>query len=254
MTRLFGPRPRRSALPSALILGILAAGCAAATPSAPLAPLDPPPAEPAPEPFPHTVVWTARAGLALEDGQGRRSGPLRPFVRLEVVEDDSIGLRLRCAVCEAEGEPIEGYLQESEVVHTPLPPEVAAWGPLAEFALAIRDAAARRDLPMLAPAMAPDFVFSFIGPQNPRTAFDVWNSEAFTSLDRVPHLLDLGLSTRDTLIWSAPPAFLDDPSYGDLRLGFRRDPYGRWEWLYLIEGIRLQGSGIRPLESLAPSP
>lgn len=159
----------------------------------------------------------------------------RPFTRLEVLGRDSLGLRVRCVVCE---EVTEGYVDEEALVYQAFPPEVAAWGSLSEFALSIREAAASRDLEALMAVMAPDFSFSFVGVQAPGSALDVWASEDYRTLDLVPELLDRGLTTTSGRIWSAPPEFTTMLHYRGLRLGFRQRPDGRWEWLYLIQGIR----------------
>ena len=85
--------------------------------------------------------------------------------------------------------------------------------------------------------MVSDFSSSLVGLQTPEVALEVWRSEDFRTIDLIPGLLDQGLSTRDSVIWSAPPAYTDDLYYRGPRLGFRRDPNGRWEWLFLMTGI-----------------
>lgn len=203
--------------------GALAGITACAPPPPPPAP-DPEP----PEPFPHAEVWTALPGLEVD---GR---PIPLFTRLRTVARDSAGVLVRCELCDP---PFEAVVDESGIVYDRLPPEVAAWGSLAEFALSVREAAAHHDLAALRPVMAPDFSFSFVGPQTPEAAFEVWGWERFATLGRVPALLDGGLTSRDGSIWSAPLAFVREPGHQGLRLGFRQRPDGRWEWLYLIEGI-----------------
>jgi hypothetical protein len=188
----------------------------------------------APAEAPYPAVWTARPEVALFNGFDRAVAIERVFTRLDVLGHDSLGLRLRCSSC---FEPVEGYLPSEDYVVDHLPPEIAAWGQLAEFALAVRTAAENHDLAALRPVMAADFSFSFVGIQSVETATAVWETEQFRTLEQVPSLLDYGLSTRDGRIWSAPPAFLDDPSYQGLRLGFRQGADGRWEWLYLLRGI-----------------
>src|SRR5690606_36561942 len=111
-----------------------------------------------------------------------------------VVGRDPTGLLVQCRHCE--GMPI-GYVADEDVVYDPLPPEVAAWGSLADFALAIREAAANRDLDALRTVMAFDFSSSLVGPQHPDAAFAVWRNEQFASLDRVPSLLAQGLAPLD---------------------------------------------------------
>lgn len=191
-------------------------------------------------PFDHPYVWTSRPGTRVEQVEGTAADEIaairleRAFLRLEVLGRDSIGLRVRCPACPG---AIEGSVAESEVVYNPLPPGVAAWAEIGDFALAIRAAAARRDFPALRPIMAPDFTFAFIGEQNPDAAFEVWRSEGFRTLDRMIELLDQGVVSRDGRIWSAPPAFVEEFGYQGVRAGFRRDEAGRWEWLYLVRGI-----------------
>ena len=217
--------PPRLAAAAALLLSLALSACGWLSPSA-----APEPTRPAEPPTPPTrPVWSARADLRVGD-----SIVARPFTRLEVLAADTLGLRVRCGVCA--GAP-EGIVAETEVLVRPLPPEVAAWGTLAEFAFSIREAAARRDLDALQPAMVDDFSYSFVGVQSPEVALEVWRSEDFATLDQIPALLDLGLSTTDGRIWSAPPAFTDGFGYRGLRVGFRQRSDGRWEWVYAIRGI-----------------
>ena len=208
------------------------AGCSALFPPAP---------EPAPVAAVDTVApidsaWAAAPDLALSDSVGPVPIPFL-FTPLVVVGRDSATVRVRCDVCRPDAAPPEGVLPLDAVVMEPLPPEVAAWGSLAEFVLAVRSAAAARDLEALRPVMAEDFSFSFVGIQSPAAAFDVWRSEDFATLDLLPALLDRGLVTGDERIWSAPPAFLAHNAYRGVRTGFRKRPDGRWEWLYLIQGV-----------------
>lgn len=184
-------------------------------------------------PFPAPVVWAVDGGVELDTGVETIVLP-RPFMALDVVGRDPTGLLVQCRHCE--GMPI-GYVADEDVVYDPLPPEVAAWGSLADFALAIREAAANRDLDALRTVMAFDFSSSLVGPQHPDAAFAVWRNEQFASLDRVPSLLAQGLAPLDDGIWAAPLEYVEDLSYRGLRLGFRRSPDGRWEWLFLIRGI-----------------
>ena len=121
-----------------------------------------------------------------------------------------------------------------EVVFEPLSPAAAAERDLASFALAVRDAAGRRDVRALRPVMAPDFTFSFVGLQGAEAALVAWAAEGFQSLERVPALLDRGLATRDSLLWTAPPEHFERLDYRGFRLGFRRLPEGRWEWVFLV--------------------
>lgn len=222
-------------------LALTASACALSPP--------PPAPEPAAEsievyaPFDHPHVWTSQPGTRIEQVEQvehaapEEADPLRlepAFLRLEVLGRDSIGLRVRCQTCPG---TLEGTVAENAVVHTPLPPGVAAWAEIGDFALAIRAAAARRDFEALRPVMAPDFTFAFLGEQNPDAAFEVWRSEGFRTLDRMLELLDQGVTSRDGRIWSAPPAFVEEFGYQGVRAGFRRDEAGRWEWLYLVRGV-----------------
>lgn len=186
------------------------------------------------EPFPHSVVWTAAPGTLVttevDSGQEIRFAS----TRLDVIGTDSIGLRVRCSVCDP---PVAGYVNAESIRVATLPPEIAAFGDLVDFALAVRSAAASRDFRLLRPIMNPEFTYDFIGIQTPQLAFEVWTSEGFTSLDELPSLLDRGLSSADGRIWVTPPEFVHEPTYQGLRAGFRRREDGRWEWLYLIRGI-----------------
>lgn len=186
------------------------------------------------EPTPFDIAWTAREGIRFLQERGEGTVVLRPFTRLEVLGVEAGGLRVRCAMCVV---PVDGLVSESDVVYRAYAPEVAAWGTLAEFVLSLRMAAEEERLDQLLPVMVPDFTQSLIGPQTPAMALEVWQSENLASLSRLPALLDQGLSTRDTVIWSAPPAFTESTTYRGLRTGFRRRPDGRWEWLYLISGL-----------------
>jgi hypothetical protein len=187
------------------------------------------------EPLPFEAAWTGREGIAFLRGPGESTLVLRPFTRLRVLGREAGGWRVRCEVCI---EPIEGILGDDDIVHTPLPPEVAAWGSLAEFALSIRAAAEAEQLELLLPVMIEDFTQSLIGPQTPAMALEVWRSENLTTLSQLPGLLDQGLSTRDTLLWTAPPAYTESFYYRGPRAGFRKRADGRWEWLFLIAGLR----------------
>jgi len=161
----------------------------------------------------------------------------RPFTRLEVEEGDSLVLRVRCASCP--GEPT-GRVGVGEVVYAPGTPAEAAGEGLARFALAVREAARGHDLQALAPVMAPDFTFSFLGTQGAERARAAWEAELFQTLDQVPALLDQGLVTRDSVLWVAPAAHFERLEYRGLRLGFRRLPEGHWEWVFLV---RSEGPG-----------
>jgi hypothetical protein len=161
-------------------------------------------------------------------------GATIPFVamRLEVLRADSAELRVRCVHCA--GVP-EGWVPRGSVVHQPRTPVEAARLDLAEFVLAIRDAAARQDVQALRPVMARDFVHT-LGPleMGLLETFAAWEREQYRSLDRLPFLLDRGVATLPgTPVWAAPPEYAADLRFGDLRAGFRRGPSG-WEWIFLV--------------------
>lgn len=232
---------------SRILAGFLAAGLTAACAAAPSpvadatragAPLDAAVADStmpgAIVPFPHAVAWSAVPNLRIAGDGGVDLWIPTLFTRLEVEGTDSLGVRVSCAVCEP---MIGGYVTERDLIAETLPPEIAAWGTFPEFLLSIRDAAARHDLEALRPVMTPEFTSSFFGIQNPDAAFATWQAEGYASLDELPALLDQGVATRDSLLWSTPPAFVADITYQGPRSGFRRRADGRWEWLYLVRGI-----------------
>ncbi|HEV2150181.1 MAG TPA: hypothetical protein VGR37_22475 [Longimicrobiaceae bacterium] len=194
----------------------------------------PAPAAPPPPPFPHAVVWTREAGTALRpDSAGAPTVALpNSFTRLEVLRSDSASLYVRCIVCTPHA---EGWVPKERVVFEARPPALAATGDLAEFLLSVRDAASRRDLAALRPVMARQFTHSLGGGDGVVEAVGRWEQEAFRRFDRLPFLLDRGVATRDGLVWAAPPAWVTDPGYRDLRAGFRREG-NRWEWIFLVPG------------------
>lgn len=211
-----------------MALAGLLAGCAPPPPPPP-----PPPAPPPPPPyvFPYDTVWSATPGVELRSDSGSIVVP-RPFTPLRVVEADSTALLVSCDDCE--GTAREGRVGHSEVVFSAVLPEEAAREGLAEFALAVREAARRHDVAALRSVMVHDFTFSFLGVQGADPAIAAWESESFESLDRVPALLDRGLATQDSVLWVAPPDHLESLDYRGLRLGFRRSAGGRWEWVFLV--------------------
>lgn len=182
--------------------------------------------------YPHTVVWTASRDVPLRGDSATTLLP-RPFTALAVLEADSSGVLVRCEACARA--PL-GRVLHDDVVHTPVPPAVAAYGTLAEFALAVRDAAARGDTAALAAVMAPDFTFSFVGPQGVEQALAGWASDDLRTLREVPALLDRGLAPAPGGVWAAPPEFSENLGYHGLRIGFRRTRQGSWEWLFLLRG------------------
>jgi hypothetical protein len=239
------PCPGRSALegwltrmlPGVLVpaLAIMSA-CATPPPPAPPppAPIPAPPSPPVPPPYPFARVYTSAAGATVRQEVGDSSTIEEAFVPLDVLGRDSVGLLVRCQTCTP---PVAGRISEDEIVHTAAAPEVAALGSLGEFALAVSTAAEAHDLEALRAVMSPEFFFSFVGVQNPDAAFEVWRSEDFAALDQVPSLLAEGLGTADGKIWAAPREYVESLNYRGLRLGFRKRPDGRWEWLFLIRGI-----------------
>lgn len=210
----------------------LAGACVSRSPE----PLSVPPPAPEPEPlpavhFPYVRVWTARADVPLRRDAGSVAIP-RPFTRLEVLLPDTVALRVRCELCP---EPVEGWIGREDVVWEAPEPSAAADGSLAEFALAVRTAAADRDVQALRPVMSRRFIHSFGGGEGVLEALLEWDRERYRSLDLLPGLMDGGLATRDGRIWVAPAEFVTDPGYMGLRAGFQRVG-GQWEWLFLVGG------------------
>lgn len=212
-------------------LGLLTA-CMAPPPPAPAPVVPEPVAAPAAIDFPHPRVWTAAAEVTIRGDSVATSVP-RPFTALEVVAADADGITVRCESCT--GEP-EGRVSHEDVVHTPLPLHEAAWGTLPEFALALRDAAARGDTAALSRVMSPEFTFSFVGLQGVPQALATWASEELATLSLVPRLLDRGLAPGSGGVWAAPPEHFETLGYDGLRLGVRRSADGSWEWIFLIAG------------------
>ncbi|HEX8907364.1 MAG TPA: hypothetical protein VF771_21105, partial [Longimicrobiaceae bacterium] len=138
---------------------------------------------------------------------------------------------VRCLVCR--GAPT-GMLSRASVVHEVRAPADAARLELADFALAVRDAARRRDYAALRRMMARDFVYSLDLAEGVLETIAVWQGRRSTDLDRLPALLDRGIaSTGGGGVWAAPPEFVTQRGYSDLRAGFRRGPNG-WEFAFLV--------------------
>lgn len=216
---------RATSLP---VLLVLLLSCAAPPPPPP----EPEP-EPAPvvEPFPDRFVWTAAPETSLRL-EGRRTTVPHLFTRLEVMEPLPDGmLRVRCPTCE---EGLEGVVSREDVVHGNAVPVLAAEEGLAEFLLAIRQAADRRDMTALRPVLSPWFTHSVEAPHGAGPAIIQWRREGYRSIDRLPTFLDRGVATRDGSLWMSPPEFLNDPRYSGPRAGFERDEEGRWVWLFLV--------------------
>jgi hypothetical protein len=181
--------------------------------------------------FPYRVVWSALPDMLIDvDGVGYALPGVS--TRLEVLSGDSTGLRVRCAVCPGE---LEGVVDPSHVIHSAESPAAAASGDLAGFALAIREAALRRDVEALRPVMSRTFTFSFGAWGGPVEAIAAWEREGYRALDHLPGVLDRGIATRDGRIWAAPPEYLHQDEYLGYRAGFRREA-GRWQWVFLVRG------------------
>lgn len=159
----------------------------------------------------------------------------RPFTRLDVTGRDSLGLlQVTCAYCDA---PVAGTVAAEDVVFEPRAPAEAATGTLAEFALAIRDAAAWRRIDSLTVVMVPDFTFGLGAQRDRAITVTAWERESFRELDQVPRLLDAGLVEIGPDFWVAPKQYAEQPGYQGLRVGFQRDPAdGQWKWLFLVRG------------------
>jgi hypothetical protein len=224
------------------VLALCFAAGACGTPARRPAPV-PPPAPPPlpavnpvlPPPPPPIVanasVWTRDAGGQL---RGESGGVSLPYLgmRLEVLQVDTMQLLVRCVHCP--GTP-QGWIAREAVVHHPRPPAEARSGDLAEFVLAVRDAAARQDVQALRPVMSRDFVHS-LGPLDMGLleTFAAWEREQYRTLDRMPSILDRGVaSVPGTTVWAAPPEWASMPGYADVRAGFRRGENG-WEWIFLV--------------------
>lgn len=219
---------KRALLGLTAAVALAAGGCAR---PAPPPPPPPPPPAPAPPPRPQ-VVWTAAPEVAVRNDTAAIALP-RPFTRLDVTGRDSVGfLQVACAYCDR---PIAGTVAVEDVVYEPQAPVEAAEGTLAEFALAIRDAAAWRRIDSLAVVMAPDFTFGLAAQRDRAITITAWEREKFRDLDQLPRLLDEGLVQIGPDFWVAPREYAEQPGYQGLRLGFQREE-GRWMWLFLVRG------------------
>jgi hypothetical protein len=226
---------RRTAV---LTFSLLLAACGGPRRPAPIAPPLPPPvlsAEPLPPPPPQIAVggsvWTRDAGMQLRTDQGGVPLPYL-FMRMEVLQLDTTDILVRCVHCP--GTP-QGWVPRTGVVHVVRPPQEARRLDLAEFVLAVRDAAARQDVQTLRRAMSGDFVHS-LGPleMGLLETFAAWEREQYRTLDRLPFILDRGVATvPGTPVWAAPPEWAASLQYRDLRAGFRRGTDG-WEWIFLV--------------------
>lgn len=208
---------------------LVLAACTPPPPPAP-PPLPPPPPPAGPPPFTATEVWSAEPGLVLRGDSGPVTLPWA-FMRMAVVRVDSTGLVVRCMACR--GFP-QGRVERSRVVHEVRPPLEARQLGLADFALAVREAARRKDVDALRRVMARDFVSTLDGPEGPGEAIAGWQGPRAGDLDRLAELLDRGIvSTGGGGVWAAPPEFVNQRGYADLRAGFRRGRDG-WEFSFLM--------------------
>lgn len=207
-----------------------AAACTPPPRPAPAPPPPPPPAPPGPPPFTATEVWTAQPGVVLRGEGGSVTMPWT-FMHLAVLRVDSAELQVRCLTCR--GAPV-GMVPRAQVVHEVRAPADAAQGELAEFALAVRDAALRRDYEALRRMMARDFTWSFTDPEGVLEAVAAWQGRRASDLQRLPGLLDRGIvSAGPGGVWAAPPEHVTVRGYNDLRAGFRREATG-WQLIFLV--------------------
>jgi hypothetical protein len=218
---------------------------AACTPPPRPVPVPPPPPPPAPPPrpppFTATEVWTAQPGQVLRVPGGDVTLPWT-FTRLQVMRIDSAELLVRCLICR--GAPT-GLISRASVVHQPRPPAEAAKLELADFALAVREAARLRDYEALRAMMARDFVYSLDDPEGVLEAVAAWQGRRASDLQRLPGLLDRGIMTAGPGgVWAAPPEFVTQRGYNDLRAGFRRGRNG-WEFIFLVRPAPAEGL-VRP--------
>jgi len=160
------------------------------------------------------------------------------LTRVEVLAADSGEFLIRCGTC---ADSAAGRVTATELIFTPPPLAEAARGTAAEFALALRNAIARRDFSALRSVMAPDFSSGFVGPSNPDVAIVAWRTESFRSLDEAVTLLDGGLVPLGESLWVAPAEFRTRPGYQGLRLGIGRGADGGWRWMFLVRGERVRG-------------
>lgn len=208
---------------------LLLAACAPQPAPAPQAP--PPAPPPPPPPPPPEVVWTARPEVPLHTDSGTVAIALT-FSRLEISGRAEDGLYAYCEQCP--GGP-RGVVLEDDVVAAPTTPVDAATGSAAEFALALRHAAAWGKVDSLAPVMVSDFTFGFSAQRDRAAALTAWGWENYRTLDQLPAVLDRGLTEIAGGLWVAPPEYAAAPNHTGVRTGFRRNSdTGRWEWLFLV--------------------
>lgn len=217
---------RAPRIAAALLLALTAA-CNRTPPAPRIPPLAPfPVVAPAPSP---AEVWSRQPGLLL-----RGATPTRlPYLgmRMAVLQDAGDSLQVRCLVCP--GAPV-GWTDRVRVAWVALSPADARGGDLADFALAVREAARRRDFPALQAAMSRDFVHALDGREGVLASIADLQTRRAVDLARLPGLLDRGIAqVPGTRVWAAPPEFATVPNYADLRTGFMRGDAG-WEWTFLL--------------------
>jgi hypothetical protein len=190
----------------------------------------PPPAPPAEPPFTAPEVWAAEPGLVLRGDSGSVTLPYA-FMRMAVLRVDSAELVVRCMACR--GFPA-GRVAKLAVVHQVRTPLEARQLGLADFALAVREAARRKDVEAIRRVMARDFVYSLELGEGVLETVAAWQGRRASDLERLPGLLDRGIvSTGGGGVWAAPPEFVTQRGYPDLRAGFRRGADG-WEFIFLV--------------------
>ena len=218
------------------------AACVPPPRPAPAPPPPPPPPPPAgPPPFAAAEVWTAQPGLVLRGESGEVTLPW-VFTRLQVLRIDSTELLVRCLTCR--GAPT-GMVSRASIVHEARAPADAAKLELADFALAVREAALRRDYEALRAMMSRDFVYSLDDAEGVLEALGAWQGRRASDLQRLPSLLDRGImSAGPGGVWAAPPEFVTQRGYNDLRAGFRRGRNG-WEFIFLVRPAPAEGL-VRP--------
>lgn len=192
------------------------------------------PAPPAPTvvpvPPPPPQVWTREPGVRVRGDSVETRLPYT-FMRLDVVAADSAGFTVRCAFC---ARPTAGWVSRDDVIHPPAArPGVAAGAELASFLLAVRMAASARDVAALREVMSREFVHDLSGRDGVLEAVGDWEREAYRRLDRLPFVLDRGVTAVPRAeVWAAPPEYATEVGFRDLRAGFvHRD--GRWSWVFL---------------------
>lgn len=208
-----------------LLLSCGSAACAPVRPSAPA------PAVAAPALG--TDAWTSGAGVRLRADSDTVVLPYGAM-RLQVLGRDSAGVRVRCLVCP--GYPT-GWVEPGELLIRAATLEEAARRPeAAEFALALREAALRRDVAALASVMSPEFVTTPGGLEGAASALAAWRAQGFRPLDELARAIDRGVvPLPHGGIWAAPPEWVARTGYPGAHAGFRREN-GRWVWLFLLPG------------------